>query len=108
MIIEQTVEIPDSRRVQFSPEVPVGRFRIVFFPDPPVDPKTGPHEELPKVTRAEIAAARQDPVIRELDSLHVDADWSWIPEGLTPETLTSKDIRALRAEEMCKKYESST
>jgi hypothetical protein len=56
MIIEQTVEIPDSRRVQFSPEVPVGRFRIVFFPDPPVGPKTGLHEELPKgaVTGTEI------------------------------------------------------
>jgi hypothetical protein len=61
MTIEQTVEILDSRMVQFSPDVPVGRFRIVFFPEPPLDPKTGPHEGLPKVTRAEIAAARQDP-----------------------------------------------
>jgi hypothetical protein len=94
--------------VQFSPEVPVGRFRIVFFPEPPIGPKTGPHEELPKVTRAEIAAAGQDPVIRELDSLPFDADWSWLPEGMTPETLTGKDIRALRIEEMYKKYESFT
>jgi hypothetical protein len=44
--------------------------------------------------------------IRELDSLLVDADWSWLPEGMTPETLTGKDIRALRIEEMYKKYES--
>ncbi|GHT60219.1 hypothetical protein FACS1894109_17590 [Spirochaetia bacterium] len=99
MTIEQTVEVPASRIVQFSPELPVGRFRVVFFPEPEPFP-----EELPKVTRAEIAAARQDPVMQELDKLPVKPDWTWLPEGLTPENLTNKDIRGLRIKERYEKY----
>jgi hypothetical protein len=98
MIIEQTVEIPASRHVQFSPEVPVGRFRIVFFPAPNVD-NSAQKEELPRITRAQLAEWAKDPVIRELDKLPVEPDWSWLPDGLTPETLTSRDIRDLRIKE---------
>jgi hypothetical protein len=42
MTLEQTVEIPENRKVQFSTEVPVGRFRIVFFPETP-EPKNDPY-----------------------------------------------------------------
>jgi hypothetical protein len=42
MALEQTVEIPEDRKVQFSTEVPVGRFRIVFFPETP-EPKKDPY-----------------------------------------------------------------
>jgi hypothetical protein len=42
MTLEQTVEIPENRKVQFSTEVPVGRFRIVFFPETP-EPKKDPY-----------------------------------------------------------------
>jgi hypothetical protein len=99
MTIEQTIEIPASRQVQFSPEVPVGRFRIVFFPAPVGTSNTAPLEDMPKVTRAQLAEWRKDPVIQELDNLPVEPDWSWLPEGLTPETLSSRDIRALRIKE---------
>jgi hypothetical protein len=36
MTIEQTVDIPASRKINIHvpPEVPVGRARIVFFPEP--------------------------------------------------------------------------
>jgi hypothetical protein len=51
------------------------------------------------VTRAEREAARLDPVIQFLDNLPVKPDWSWFPEGVTPETLTAKDIRGLRLKE---------
>ncbi|GHV87024.1 hypothetical protein AGMMS50255_3200 [Spirochaetia bacterium] len=102
MTIEQTVEIPASRMVQFSPEVPVGRFRIVFFPAARAEEaaaKAAPPEELPKVTRAEIAAARQDPVIQELDKLPVEPDWSWLPEGMKWENFTNQDLTMLRIKE---------
>ncbi|MFP3043096.1 hypothetical protein LQZ19_14880 [Treponema primitia] len=99
MTIEQTIEIPDSRIVQFSPEMQMGRFRIVFFPEPAAPAKATPAEELPRVTRAELEAARLDPIIQELENLPVEPDWSWLPEGLTPETLAAKDIRALRIKE---------
>lgn len=88
--------------VQFSPEVPVGRFRIVFFPAANAEEaatKAAPTEELPKVTRAEIAAARQDPVIQELDNLPVEPDWSWLPEGMKWENLTNQDLTMLRIKE---------
>jgi hypothetical protein len=99
MPLQQTVEIPASRMVRISPKVPVDRCRIVFFPEPSVPAQADSEEPLPKVTRAEREAARQDPVIQYLDNLSVEPDWSWLPEGLTPETLTAKDIRALRIKE---------
>jgi hypothetical protein len=58
-----------------------------------------PEEELPKVTQAEIEAARQDPVIRRMAELAEQMDFSWLPEGLTRENITMKDIRALRLKE---------
>jgi hypothetical protein len=99
MTIEQTVEVPVSRRVQFSSEVPVGRFRVLFFPEPGREPKAELSEALPRVTRAEIEAARNDPLIKELDNLPVEPDWSWLPEGKTPETFTMKDAKAMRIKE---------
>jgi hypothetical protein len=99
MTIEQTVEVPASRMVQFSPEVPVGRFRVVLFPEPKGTPNAAPPEALPRVTRAEIEAARNDPLIKELDNLPVEPDWSWLPEGKTPETFTLKDAKAMRIKE---------
>jgi hypothetical protein len=40
-----------------------------------------------------------DPVMQELDNLPVEPDWSWLPEGKTPETFTIKDAKALRIKE---------
>jgi hypothetical protein len=101
MTIEQTVDIPESRMIsiQVPRGVPVGRARIRFFPLPADESKTVPQEELPKVTRAEIEAARQDPVIRRMAELAEQMDFSWLPEGLTRENITMKDIRALRLKE---------
>ena len=102
MPLQQTVEIPASRMVRISPKVPVGRCRIVFFPEPSVPAKAAPEEPLPMVTRAEREERRKrrknDPIWQVLDQ-PVEGDWSWLPEGLTPETLTAKDIRALRIKE---------
>ncbi|AEF80163.1 hypothetical protein [Leadbettera azotonutricia] len=67
MTIEQTVEIPEDHR-----------------------------EELPKVTRAQRAQwaeeRKNDPVWQVLDR-PLKHDWSWLPEGLTPETFLVKDVR---------------
>jgi hypothetical protein len=101
MTIEQTVEIPADRRltIEVPRGVPVGRARITFFPLPDDESKNAPQEDLPKVTRAEIEAARQDPVIRRIAELVEPMDLSWLPEGLTRENLTMKDVRALRLKE---------
>jgi hypothetical protein len=101
MIVEQTVEISESQMIsiQVPREVPIGRARITFFLLPADESKTVPQEELPKVTRAEIDAARQDPVIRRMAELAEQMDFSWLPEGLTRENITMKDIRALRLKE---------
>ena len=100
--LQQTVEIPANRMVRVSPKVPIGRCRIVFFPEPSVPAKADPEEPLPKVTRAQLdewaERRKHDPVWQVLDQ-PVEPDWSWLPEGLTPETLTVKDIRALRIKE---------
>ncbi|GHT69835.1 hypothetical protein FACS1894110_20090 [Spirochaetia bacterium] len=95
MTIEQTIDVPASRLVQFSPELPVGRFRVVFFPEP----NAVQSEALPRVTRAQRAEWAKDPVIQELDNLSVEPDWSWLPEGKTPETFTMKDAKAMRIKE---------
>jgi hypothetical protein len=53
-------------------------------------------EPLPRVSRAERAERRKNnPLMQFLDQ-PFEYDWSWLPEGLTPETLTKKDIRDLR------------
>jgi hypothetical protein len=96
MTLQQTIEIPESRMVRISRKIPIGRCRVVFFPEPSVSSKATPAEPLPMVTRAEREAAKLDPVIQFLDNIPVESDWSWLPEGLTPETLTAKDIRTLR------------
>jgi hypothetical protein len=102
MPLQQTIEIPANRMVRISPKVPVGRWRIVFFPEPPVPAKAEAEEPLPKVTQAQWAQweeeRKNDPIWQVLDQ-PVEPDWSWLPEGLTPETLTAKDIRALRIKE---------
>jgi hypothetical protein len=100
MTIEQTVEVPASRLVQFSPELPVGRFRVVFFPEPNGKPNAALSEALPRVTRAQLDEwVKNDPVMQELDILPVEPDWSWLPEGKTPETFTIKDAKAMRIKE---------
>jgi hypothetical protein len=100
MTIEQIVEVPASRMVQFSPEVPVGRFRVVVFTEPKGTPNAAPPEAFPKVTRAQLDEwVKNDPVMQELDSLPVEPDWSWLPEGKTPETFTMKDAKAMRIKE---------
>ncbi|GHT87623.1 hypothetical protein FACS1894137_15160 [Spirochaetia bacterium] len=97
MTIEQTVDIPADRRLMFDvpQDVPVGRCRIVFFPEPSVPAKADPEEPLPRVTRAQREEWEKDPVIQELNK-PLKLDWSWLPEGLTPETLTHKDLREMR------------
>jgi hypothetical protein len=102
MTLQQTIEVPANRLVKVSPKVPVGRYRITFIPEPSAPAKADTEEPLPKVTRAEREERRKrwkdDPVWQVLDQ-PVEPDWSWLPEGLTPETLTTKDIRALRIKE---------
>lgn len=100
MTIEQTVEIPADRQLKFTvPEyAPLGKARVILV-FPADESKTVSQEELPKVTRAEIEAARQDPVIRRMAELAEQMDFSWLPEGLTRENITMKDIRALRLRE---------
>ncbi|WP_041611040.1 hypothetical protein [Treponema primitia] len=61
--------------------------------------KADPKEPLPKVTRAqwaEMAERRKTNPVWQLLDQPVELDWSWLPEGVTPETLTHKDIREMR------------
>ncbi|GHV96446.1 hypothetical protein AGMMS50293_27660 [Spirochaetia bacterium] len=98
MPMQQTIDIPDSHRLTLDvpQDVPVGRCRIVFFPEPPVPAKADPEEPLPRVSRAEREERmKNDPVMQELDK-PLKLDWSWLPEGITPETLTHKDLREMR------------
>ncbi|MHC6202198.1 hypothetical protein ACYULU_03280 [Breznakiellaceae bacterium SP9] len=101
MLMQQTIDIPASHRltIDVPQDVPEGRCRIVFFPEPSLPAKADPEEPLPKVTRAQREERRKqrknDPVWQVLDK-PIELDWSWLPEGLTPETLTHKDIREMR------------
>jgi hypothetical protein len=117
MTIEQTVEIPENRRITFDLpfSFPVGMAKValVVFPEvksTPASPessadspaqagslsRSSPQEELPKVTRAQRAQwaeeRKNDPVWQVLDQ-PLEHDWSWLPEGLTSETFLVKDVR---------------
>jgi hypothetical protein len=135
MTIEQTVEVPASRRLTITvpPEVPVGPVVLTFTPAAAsaaqplrslrgidkgrdtmeayfarhhaendrelpelsaAERKAAMEEPLPRVTRAEREEWAKDPVIQFLDTLPVEPDWSWLPEGKTPETATKADFRA--------------
>jgi hypothetical protein len=98
---QKTIENPASRRITVTldipGEVPLGPITLIYGFAPVSAPaKIGPVEPLPKITRAQREERRKnDPVMQELDK-PVELDWSWLPEGLTPETLTHKDIREMR------------
>ncbi|GHV77930.1 hypothetical protein AGMMS49942_27510 [Spirochaetia bacterium] len=124
MTIEQTVVVPANRRVFFDLplSVPEGEVEaaLVLFPKkeaaakgegPSVVPpvayppeldeaarKVLAEEPLPQVTRAELEEWAKDPVIQFLDQ-GVELDWSWLPEGKMPETVTKADFRALAKRE---------
>jgi hypothetical protein len=98
MTVEQTVEIPATRRITFDLPIsfPVGTAKVAIVS------KDSPPEELPKVTRAQWAQwaeeRKNDPIWQVLDQ-PVELDWSWLPEGKTPETVTKEDFRALAIKE---------
>ncbi|GHV96453.1 hypothetical protein AGMMS50293_27730 [Spirochaetia bacterium] len=103
MPMQQTIDIPAHPKgevlrltLDVPQDVPEGRCRIVFFPEPPVPAKADPEEPLPRVSRAEREERRKrrkdDPVWQVLDQ-PVEYDSSWLPEGLTLETFRVKDVR---------------
>ena len=103
MFIEQPIDIPAHPKgetfrltLEVPRDIPQGKVKVTFTPLPAA---AGEDEPLPRITRAQLAQWREermrDPVWQELNK-PLNLDWSWLPEGITPETLTKKDIREMR------------
>jgi hypothetical protein len=90
--IEQTVEIPDSRRlvIDVPPEVPAGRVILAFIPEPSKPAAAGTAGP-PRFTAAQIEEAVKSPEIQALIGALEGAD--------IPLDVTMKDIRETRLAE---------